>query len=110
MPFEFINNATINQAVRKRIRSHVALGRNAGKKLIRPSKMKSTGMKRVVTSACINSRSAQIGSSHLEQNDPEENTTYEIERPVGDNIPCLSFPDHSFNNIQIIQRSIATPF
>ncbi|TGO37416.1 hypothetical protein BHYA_0098g00400 [Botrytis hyacinthi] len=106
MPFEFINNATINHAVRKRIRSHVALGRNAGKKLVRPSKMTPAGMKHVVTSACIDLTRAQIGSSHLEQNDSEENTTYEIERPVGDNIPCLSFPDHSFKDKRMIQRSL----
>ncbi|KAF7921859.1 hypothetical protein EAE99_007622 [Botrytis elliptica] len=98
MPFEFINNATIDDAVRKRIRSHVALGRNAGKKLVRPSKMRPTRMKRVVTSACINLSSAQIDS---------ENTIYEIERQVGDNISCLSFPDHSFKDKQIVQRTFS---
>ncbi|KAF7924188.1 uncharacterized protein EAE97_010800 [Botrytis byssoidea] len=107
MPFEFINNATINHAVRKRIRSHVALGRNAGKKLVRPSRMKSNEMKHVVTSACRYLRSAQNGSSHLEQNESEEKSTYEIERPVGDNIPCLSFPHHSFEDKQIIQRTFS---
>ncbi|KAF7853358.1 uncharacterized protein EAF02_012012 [Botrytis sinoallii] len=98
MPFEFINNATVNDAVRKRIRSHVALGRNAGKKLVRPSKMRPTGMKRVATSACINLSSTQIDS---------ENTTFGIERQVGDNIPCLSFPDHSLKDKQIVQRTFS---
>ncbi|KAK4118256.1 hypothetical protein N657DRAFT_583939 [Parathielavia appendiculata] len=39
MNFEFIdNNGTIDRALRKQIRSHVAKGRNAGKKVNRPSR------------------------------------------------------------------------
>lgn len=40
MPFEFVDNnaAAIDRATRKRIRSHVAIGRNAGKKLVRKSR------------------------------------------------------------------------
>lgn len=110
MPFEFINNAEINRAARKRIRSHVALGRNAGKKLVRPSKMRPTGMKRVVTSAGINLEGAQIDSIRLEQKDSEENSMYEIERQVGDSITCLSLPNHAFKDRKIIQRSIVTAF
>jgi len=110
MPFEFINNAEINRAARKRIRSHVALGRNAGKKLVRPSKMRPTGMKRVVTSAGINLEAAQIDSIRLEQKDSEENSMYEIERQVGDSITCLSLPNHAFKDRKIIQRSIVTAF
>lgn len=110
MPFEFINNAEINRAARKRIRSHVALGRNAGKKLVRPSKMRSTGMKRVVTSAAISLESAQIDSIRLEQKDSEENSMYEIERQVGDSISCLSLPKHAFKDRKLIQKSIETTF
>ena len=41
MQLEFIdNNSTGDEAVRRRIRSHVAIGRNAGKKLARPSRRK----------------------------------------------------------------------
>ncbi|ATZ52810.1 hypothetical protein BCIN_08g04410 [Botrytis cinerea B05.10] len=107
MPFEFINNAEINRAARKRIRSHVALGRNAGKKLVRPSKMRPTGMKRVVTSAGINLEAAQIDSIRLEQKDSEENSMYEIERQVGDSITCLSLPNHAFKDRKIIQRTFS---
>ncbi|KAM0129915.1 hypothetical protein ACHAP3_007652 [Botrytis cinerea] len=107
MPFEFINNAEINRAARKRIRSHVALGRNAGKKLVRPSKMRPTGMKRVVTSAGINLEGAQIDSIRLEQKDSEENSMYEIERQVGDSITCLSLPNHAFKDRKIIQRTVS---
>ncbi|KAM0151087.1 hypothetical protein ACHAPG_008478 [Botrytis cinerea] len=109
MPFEFINNAEINRSARKRIRRHVALGRNAGKKLVRPSKMRPTGMKRVVTSAGINLEGAQIDSIRLEQKDSEENSMYEIERQVGDSITCLSLPNHAFKDRKIIQRSIHLP-
>ncbi|KAH6848153.1 hypothetical protein B0I37DRAFT_308737 [Chaetomium sp. MPI-CAGE-AT-0009] len=39
MKFEFVDNSgTIDGTTRKRIRSHVAIGRNAGKKISRPSK------------------------------------------------------------------------
>ncbi|KAH6614439.1 hypothetical protein B0J18DRAFT_300899 [Chaetomium sp. MPI-SDFR-AT-0129] len=38
--FEFVDNTTIDRAARRRIRSHVATGRNAGKKLSRPSRKK----------------------------------------------------------------------
>jgi hypothetical protein len=46
MPFEFIdNNATIDRASRRRIRSHVAKGKNVGRKLVRPSRIKAFGRK-----------------------------------------------------------------
>lgn len=39
MPFEFIDNNTFpNDAARKIIRTHAALGRNKGKRLTRPSR------------------------------------------------------------------------
>jgi hypothetical protein len=41
MPFEFVDNsAPIGQVARKRIRRHVAVGKNAGKTLARPSRKK----------------------------------------------------------------------
>ncbi|KFY40147.1 hypothetical protein V494_03620 [Pseudogymnoascus sp. VKM F-4513 (FW-928)] len=41
MAFEFVdNNAPIDRAVRRRIRSHVAIGKNAGRTLVRPSRTK----------------------------------------------------------------------
>jgi hypothetical protein len=46
MPFEFIdNNAPIDRASRKRIRSHVAKGKNVGRKVVRPSRIKAFGRK-----------------------------------------------------------------
>jgi hypothetical protein len=46
MPFEFVdNNATIDRASRRRIRSHVAKGKNLGRKLVRPSRIKTFGRK-----------------------------------------------------------------
>ena len=53
MPLEFIDNsATIDRAARRRIRSHVALGRNAGKTLVRPSRKK-LGLGIINTTALI---------------------------------------------------------
>ncbi|RDW84262.1 hypothetical protein BP6252_01852 [Coleophoma cylindrospora] len=41
MPFAFVdNNAAIDHAARRKIRSHVARGRNAGKTVVRPSRKK----------------------------------------------------------------------
>ncbi|KAK4038132.1 hypothetical protein C8A01DRAFT_17750 [Parachaetomium inaequale] len=40
MKFEFVDNTAIDGSARRRIRSHVATGRNAGKKLSRPSRRK----------------------------------------------------------------------
>lgn len=46
MPFQFVdNNAPIGRAARKNIRSHVAIGKNAGKTLVRRSRTKAFVLK-----------------------------------------------------------------
>jgi hypothetical protein len=89
MPLEFIdNNATIDRAARRRIRRHVALGRNAGKTLVRPSRKKlGLGMKD--TTALI-----RIPKFIEDTRDSESNNdvVHEIERQVGDGLSVLSIP------------------
>ena len=51
MKFQFVdNNGAVDGAVRKQIRSHVAQGRNAGRKLSRPSRKKSRTARTATTS------------------------------------------------------------
>ena len=79
MPIEFINNnGLLNNATRKRIRSHAALGRNKGKKITRPSRKDvstTTTPFRTPTTMKRVSEAVEIGS--------------DIERPIGD---ALFFP------------------
>lgn len=42
MAFQFVDSAHIDEAARKLIRSHVMKGKNAGRKIDRPSKLSTT--------------------------------------------------------------------
>ena len=51
MKFQFVdNNGAVDGAARKQIRSHVAKGRNAGRKLSRPSRKKPPAARTTATS------------------------------------------------------------
>ncbi|KAK3293589.1 uncharacterized protein B0H64DRAFT_327211 [Chaetomium fimeti] len=89
MKFEFVDNSgAIDGTARKRIRSHVAIGRNAGKKISRPSKKKallnkSAKAARPQAIALVHPESSETGGSvpmlalrcltglpaHMQQND-----------------------------------------
>jgi len=109
MPFEFVdNNAAIGRSARKRIRRHVAMGRNAGKKLLRPSRMKAPGLKvgAVIELASI---------SRHEENDHEVQSGQEIvpgfERQVGDTLSVLSFPEQlTPASRSLVQRGMYASF
>ena len=89
MPLEFIDNsATIDRTTRRRIRSHVAMGRNAKKTLVRPSKKK-LGLEIKNTTAFIRIPKAIEDTRYSEGN---ENVVHEIERQVGDGLSVLSIP------------------
>lgn len=95
MPIEFINNnATIDPATRRRIRGHVATGKNAGRTLVRPSR-KNLGLatKKTTAPARIQKAIENIGDS--ESNDSNENMVHEIERQIGDGLSVLSVPKQS---------------
>ncbi|KAJ5808520.1 hypothetical protein N7474_009789 [Penicillium riverlandense] len=76
MAFEFIDNSTtISRAERKRIRSHVAKGRNVGKTIVRPSRKKLAV--------------PRTFSPENKENQPRDR---EIERQIGDGLSVLGLP------------------
>lgn len=87
MPFEFIdNNARIDRKTRKRIRSLVATGKNAGKTVVRPSRIKAFQSKYPTVYSTV------PGTVELQQQgspsaSPDETTSSsKIERPIGDDL------------------------
>ena len=89
MPLEFIdNNSTIDRAARRRIRSHMAMGRNAGKTLVRPSR-KNLGQEIKNATGLIRIPKTIDDTCDSESNEYENN---EIERQVGDGLSVLSIP------------------
>jgi hypothetical protein len=99
MPFEFVNNNdTIDPASRRRIRSHVAKGKNVGRKLVRPSRIKAFERKAQGGTALdhIPSRpKVREGDEQNEQEGEEEEAhhlessqcvVHQIERQVGDGL------------------------
>lgn len=96
MPFEFINNnAAIDRAARKRIRSHVAMGRNAGKTLVRPSRKKALGLglraKTTTTAAALAyiPKKVVVEKAHDSETTCNEEVVPEIERQLGDGLSVL---------------------
>jgi hypothetical protein len=79
MAFEFINNNNLNDATKKRIRSHAALEKNKGKKISRRAR------KDALTTATTSFRVPLIIQGVSEA----ERRVEEIERPLDDG---LSFP------------------
>lgn len=77
MPYEFIyHNDVLNNAARKRIRSHAALGRNKGKKISRPSRK--TASTTAATSFSILAK--MEGASEVAK------IGFYIERPIDDGL------------------------
>ena len=103
MQFEFIDgNTTIDGTARRRIRSHVALGRNAGRKLARPSRTNApAGVTRAQTMAALirtPSRVEQI--ARRDDDNPDGNngkdatllSMADLPRQVGDTLSLVSLP------------------
>jgi len=105
MSFEFVdNNAGIGLSSRRRIRSHVAMGRNVGKKLVRPSRKKASAM-RVKTAIDLVNISVPAESDH--KLDSRRKTTFWPERQVGDGLSVLSFPEQlSPGSKSLVQRGM----
>ena len=91
MPFEFVdNNAAIDHAARRRIRSHVATGKNAGRTLIRPSRTKAAREARarpIAAIVCVPRVVADARRMEVEEEDCA------IERMIGDGLSVFSFPE-----------------
>ncbi|KAH6884390.1 hypothetical protein B0T10DRAFT_130463 [Thelonectria olida] len=83
MPFEFIDNNSIDSAARKRIRSHAALGKNAGRTLARSSRKKAQAP-RVMTATTLIRIPKTVQDAFLA--DRNEDAVPEIERQVADGV------------------------
>ncbi|KFY40278.1 hypothetical protein V495_05502 [Pseudogymnoascus sp. VKM F-4514 (FW-929)] len=108
MPFEFVdNNAAIDRAARRRIRSHVATGKNVGRTLVRPSRMKAgtreAGDRPAAAIVCI----PRVVADARNAKDKEEGGCA-IERMIGDGLSVLSFPEQRNDKARgIVQRAFA---
>ncbi|TVY48307.1 hypothetical protein LOCC1_G001955 [Lachnellula occidentalis] len=90
MPFEFVNNnASIDRVARSRIRSHVAIGRNVGKTIVRPSRKRMNELRVKAPIALI--LKAEKVAHDLEN---KQDVVPEIERQVGDGLSVFTFPEH----------------
>lgn len=93
MPFEFVdNNAAIDRAARRRIRSHVATGKNAGRTLVRPSRTKAAareaGARPIAAIICVPRVVADARNMEV-----VEEGGCAIERMVGNGLSVFSFPE-----------------
>ncbi|RDW60302.1 hypothetical protein BP5796_11908 [Coleophoma crateriformis] len=95
MPFAFVdNNTAIDHAARRKIRSHVARGRNAGKTVVRPSR------KKAETTAAALVRASWLAG---ETRDPMP-----LLRQVGDRLSVVSFPEQPTEaSKSLVQRAFA---
>ncbi|OBT63718.1 hypothetical protein VE03_06190 [Pseudogymnoascus sp. 23342-1-I1] len=108
MPFEFVdNNAAIDRAARRRIRSHVATGKNVGRTLVRPSRAKADAQE-------VGPRpiAAIISVPHVvadtRNREVEEDGGCAIERMVGDGLSVFSFPEQgSIKTRRIVQSAFS---
>lgn len=106
MPFQFVdNNTTIDHAARRRIRSHVATGKNAGRTVVRPSRTKAAvreaESRPVAAIVCVPRVVADARKMEVE----EEEGGCAIERMIGDRLSVFSFPEQgSVKARGIVQR------
>ncbi|KAI5459123.1 hypothetical protein BGZ63DRAFT_271394 [Mariannaea sp. PMI_226] len=83
MAFQFIDNSSIDGATRKRIRSHAALGKNAGKTLNRPSRKNAQRPRVMTATALVRVPKAVRDTYKSERNEPP---VPELERQIDDGI------------------------
>jgi hypothetical protein len=102
MVFAFVdNNATIDRAARKRIRSHVAIGRNAGKTIVRSSREKAVGLGAIAASA-RNPTVKCVEKARYSKN--EEDLVPIFYRQVGDGLSVVSFPEQPAVSKDLVQK------
>ncbi|KAJ9271320.1 transcriptional regulator family: Fungal Specific TF [Paecilomyces variotii] len=102
MPYEFINNnGTINPSARKQIRRHVATGKNAGKKLARPSRKKAFELSRK-SAAAVTKTPEVVKKTHNSK--PTEEVIYAVEQQIGDGLSILPVPDELVPGSRPLER------
>lgn len=92
MAFEFVNNATIDPKARKLIRSHVAKGRNVGKKRqpkCRPTQAATRCARLYSSSAPFRS----LAAKNTQMIAASQKEIPEFGRQIGDGWSVMSFPD-----------------
>lgn len=104
MPFEFVdNNAAFDHATKKRIRIHVARGKNRGRKLARPSRKKALDRTSANTTAVIHVPKLVEESRSM---DCLQKRIPGIERQVGDGLSVLSIPEQTSASSGFVQRGM----
>lgn len=100
MPFEFIdNNARIDRKTRKRIRSLVATGKNAGKTVVRPSRIKAFKEQSKYPAAFSNvtTGTVELGQQGFSSSSPDKTTpSLDVKRPIGDDL-FFTFTSNQLN-------------
>ncbi|KAH8689180.1 hypothetical protein BGW36DRAFT_433944 [Talaromyces proteolyticus] len=110
MPFEFIDNnhPLIDRAARKRIRSHAALGKNVGRKVMRPSRKSAQRVgAKVLPGLTYKPKSIKI--SNTKAYDRTLDDVSEIQRQVGDGLPVLPVPDGSRKRVRQVMAFFGAP-
>ncbi|KAF5016165.1 hypothetical protein F66182_12245, partial [Fusarium sp. NRRL 66182] len=99
MPFEFIdNNARIDRKTRKRIRSLVATGKNAGKTVVSPSRIKAFKEQPIYPTVFSSvPRTVEMRRQDISASLPDETTSsLDIERPISDDL-LFAFTSNQLN-------------
>jgi hypothetical protein len=120
MSFEFVdNNGAIDRAARRRIRSHVALGRNAGKTLARRSR-KDASRGKPRPSEAFTPFQDEVQEAYAAESNAE--VSWEVGRQVGDGLSVLFLPaqvdskskalvqrgTHAFQDLQTLYLHLIT--
>lgn len=93
MPFEFVdNNAPIDRVARRRIRSHVATGKNAGRTLVRQSRVKNDDREAGGRTVAAIVRIPRVVAD-ARRKEVEFEADCAIERVIGDSLSVFSFPE-----------------
>ena len=108
MPFEFVNNAAIDRKARKLIRSHVAKGRNVGKKR-QPRRRPPEAAVKCAALYASSASSSMTPSVEDVQIAPVKKDIYSvIDRQIGDGWSILSFPTEvAPGSKAVVQRGMA---
>lgn len=104
MPIQFIDNrSAIDHATRKRIRSHVAMGRNVGKTIVRRSKTKAHELRVKTTLAIIHTPKVVRDQDHEDDLVRKKGQVLEVEQPIGDWLSILSFEQKNIGSRKLVQ-------
>ncbi|KAF2493962.1 hypothetical protein BU16DRAFT_562918 [Lophium mytilinum] len=105
MPFQFIDsNASIDRATRRRIRSHVAMGKNVGRKIVRPSRIKAFERRPETSKAIIHIPKI---SEHTYDLECTKDMVPGTPKLIGDWLSVLSFPEQPPGSKHLVQRAFS---